>query len=596
MMELNQPIQIDLNQIVNIGTIIDQNKLICSICFCISLEPMECMNKRCHKVYCVRCILVSKQIQNHCPFCRLNVKHKKCNDSIYQILGTMKVIIHENYSKSKLSISEYIDYKSQKPPKKLKCFNCKKEDRFLKNCSICQINTCNKCDNFVTCLSCKSNICKFCEKSICNNNKNELLCGYCTIDCKQCSNEGKYVCIFCQKILCNDCSFKCEKCELLLCRQNDCYGNLIKNCTSCSKNENNENESKCRHLKTLSCTCIVKCNAQRTTNCNILVGISKCENCKLVTCVKNCALKCKICKKVYCKACNRYCSACKTNFCSGCILSCHECSEPNNSFCINCNTDILKQCLTCQKTVCISCWNICNNCESTFCKTHIEYCINCEEGCCKNHFFNCEKCIKKGDSNYKKLCIKNCALQCSFCPSFSTVRCEKDIHSVVNSLNCGHNVCTDCDKKCAKCPDKVVLPCPTCIINYYFYSCKICNFYLCNVCSNFCKKCEELYCPYDLCLNCNMKVGCLCCNEIRLCECGKTVDICANCKTKAFCNRKCRTNYLEKYKQTHFCTKCNKCSKFTPINDIKQRKPNIALPEVKIEKKKESVECKCLIM
>jgi hypothetical protein len=130
----------------------------------------------------------------------------------------------------------------------------------------------------------------------------------------------------------------------------------------------------------------------------------------------------------------------------------------------------------------------------------------------------------------------------------------------VNNLNCGHNVCGECLKGCAKCKN-IVVSCPKCIVNYYFHKCKYCNIYLCNSCSRYCKNCEDDFCPYNKCINCNKISGNNCSNCINFkisgnkkeilsrykCnKCKKKLENCEDCIKKYICGEKCYDEILLK--------------------------------------------------
>ena len=137
---------------------------------------------------------------------------------------------------------------------------------------------------------------------------------------------------------------------------------------------------------------------------------------------------------------------------------------------------------------------------------------------CKNHYHFCKECNdNEEDSKYKKLCIKNCTNTCTFCKNTTNNMCLQKSHkkNYVNNLNCGHNVCGECLQGCAKCTNTVI-SCPKCIVNYYFHRCKFCKFYLCNTCSRYCKNCEDDFCPFNKCLNCNKISGNNCSNCVNL--------------------------------------------------------------------------------
>lgn len=138
---------------------------------------------------------------------------------------------------------------------------------------------------------------------------------------------------------------------------------------------------------------------------------------------------------------------------------------------------------------------------------------------------------------------------------------ENHKENYVTNLNCGHNVCRECLRGCAKCKN-IVVSCPKCIVNYYFHKCKFCEFYLCNVCSRYCKNCEDNYCPFNKCLNCNKISHDKCSNCINAtlgvnkaskkigrnkCNgCLKYLENCDICAKKFICCEKCYFEYRKK--------------------------------------------------
>lgn len=200
---------------------------------------------------------------------------------------------------------------------------------------------------------------------------------------------------------------------------------------------------------------------------------------------------------------------------------------------------------------------------------------------CENHFHNCKECNKdKDEFNYKKLCLKNCSNQCTFCTNITNIRCSVENHNknYVTSLNCGHNVCRECLKGCFNCKN-IAISCPQCIVNYYFHKCKFCNFYLCTVCSRYCPSCEDTYCPFNMCISCNRQSENICSNclnfeyenfeelnqsniigktEKKLFDrnkcnkCKKKLENCDKCAKIFICNQKCYLDYksilLKKFK------------------------------------------------
>ena len=490
--------QIDLTQIVNIGNdIIDPQNLLCSLCCCIRLDLVQCKNNKCDKVYCEPCIKESNKFKDICPFCQLNVGYKRCDDKVYKILENLSLICQDNNCKETFTISKYFYHKKITNHKETTCIKCNNVELKLSKCYLCNNNYCSNCTNFISCFNCKSIICNTCNKNSNKGINNETLCGNCSRDCFLCKEESINICIFCQKSLCGKCSYHCKTCDSIMCL-NTCYANknYLNDCKICNGiiNNNNMNNTynNCIHKQLLSCNnCNKKCQRISKINCKELLASNTCSVCKFEVCNKNCSLKCKSCKDIYCKTCSGFCAICKTSYCDSCVLKCYNCEEFNSSCCKNCKPDIFKNCLTCNKLLCINCWNLCNYCNAIFCKIHIEKCLDCQESCCKEHFYTCKVCNNKEDK-YKKHCLHKCTLKCDFCDVISSINCNKSKHSIVTKFNCGHNVCSECVKKCGKCKT-IVMSCRKCINNYYFISCKNCDIYLCSSCSKSCKNCNDKY-------------------------------------------------------------------------------------------------------
>jgi len=208
---------------------------------------------------------------------------------------------------------------------------------------------------------------------------------------------------------------------------------------------------------------------------------------------------------------------------------------------------------------------------------------------CEKHFHNCSSCNKnKDDINYKKLCLKNCTNKCSFCENVNNNICSLENHkdNYVNNLNCGHNVCRQCLKGCANCKN-IVVSCPKCIVNYYFHKCKYCEFYLCNICSRYCKYCEDNYCPFNKCFVCkkvsnekcsnciNVKVdGSMRFSRNKCKKCLKPLENCESCQKKYICSDLCYIQHRDKLESLIKNFEKNKnininetCSNFTKENN-----------------------------
>ena len=481
-----ESLKIGLDQIVEIGdTLIEPKNLICSICFCLSIDSHQCRNKRCLKLFCYECIIQAKKKFKNCPFCRLGIEFKKAEGKLSIVYDKIKVIcLEENICKEKFSIEDYFKLHSinnhLKLNKLLSCFACKKQNKYLNKCNICNNYSCLLCELLKLCINCKTNICMVCIGDSDNTKfNNDILCGICSCNCLICLkdnvyNEGKYICSLCKKIICEDCCVKCDDCGYNLCKDaQNCFREKKENCEICSNISVTQLYNKCIHEVLKSCVvCYSKCEGKTKDSCGgIIVKANNCAKCNKDICFRNCSVRCTNCKGLNCKKCVEFCVQCKASFCNNCVKKCFSCKTITS--CISCNIETLKFCALCNEVLCINCWNICNYCLTNYCSKHTSTCINCEENCCEQHIVNCDKCkiYRKEDSNYKKLCMKNCTLKCSFCENSSNVLCEKNLHPVVSSLNCGHNVCTTCIKYCSKCPNKIVKSCPTCIRDYFYYFC-----------------------------------------------------------------------------------------------------------------------------
>ena len=583
---MKESLKIGLDQIVEIGeSLIDTKLLTCSICFCLCINSHQCRNKKCLKMFCYECIIQAKIQFKNCPFCRLNIDFKKVDGNIGLIYEKIMVIcLEENSCKKKFSIEDYL-YSHSKGldtiSKLLSCFNCKKTNKFLYSCKICFKYSCLTCETMKLCYNCKVTICLICVGDINNKYLQEVLCGICSCYCFYCCkdnilSEGKYVCSLCNKIICEKCYVVCDDCNLTICLDSDnCYRKKKENCEKCNNISVTQLYNKCIHEVIKTCSkCYQQCELKSRDTCGkIVTQNNKCKKCEKGICFRNCSIRCSNCKKIICKKCDEFCIQCKGNFCDSCIKKCISCST--FASCINCNISTLKSCTKCNELLCINCWNVCNYCVSVYCYKHISSCLECEENSCENHLINCLICKekRKEESNFKKLCLKNCTLKCSFCENSSNIQCLKNIHPIVSSLNCGHNVCSKCVKLCSKCPNKVVKSCPLCIVDYYYYMCKQCKCYLCAVCSGYCKLCEELYCTSHICLNCKKSVNCQICLTLQIFKCLQCSDIIElSNELKIDGLIICSINCLEKFslnKNLNYNKLCVKCSQMKKI-DIKK--------------------------
>jgi hypothetical protein len=607
-------IQIGIDQISDIGIDVnlDPRLLICSICFCLNIDARECMNKKCQKLFCGSCANIntkkhskSSQEKNICPFCRLEIDFTKASDKLMDIIKNILFFCNELQCNKKFTLEEIIHH-LKNPSKPNLCFKCK-NNLFLKvpltKCGICLNNFCtdkfeysnkNKtsnhttCKNIKRCFNCKMSVCRDCSKFSTNNNKGEILCGICSIDCFFCksdeshkSQEANFVCNLCNKPLCKNCSFYCDECQNFICLDSKCYKDKSSNCKECSEIPLNYFYNKCAHKIYVDCkSCYNKC-----FDCNSLASYS-CKICNNFICIKDCSTRCKICKDILCKSCLKSCSICKYICCSSCLTKCDDCSS-NLYSCNNCNIDTIRKCNNneCNKKLCINCWHVCNKCNIIFCKEHSINCINCEDQSCPDHFHNCETCNKSSeDKKFKRLCSK-CTFQCSFCESVSNALCSKEKHkdNLVKQLNCGHNVCKNCLKGCGKCGN-VVVSCPKCIVNYYFHYCKLCEFYLCATCAKFCNSCEDISCSsLHKCHNCKIAISdCLNCHNLKktTCKvCGYKLKNCHNCTKIYICSLNCYKEYSGREQtckcEIFSCTEHIEKSLEENIHDIEEKRNKV---------------------
>jgi len=589
-----ESVKIGLDQIVEIGeNLIEPKYLICSICFCLCIDSHQCRNKKCQKMFCLECIKVAKLKFSNCPFCRLSIEFKKMDEPLSSIYLKIKVIcLEENTCKDRYSIEDFIKnhHIKNKNLKLLHCYLCKNSNKFLFKCKICSNTSCLTCEIMKLCFNCKVSICIVCVGDSQRLNNQEIICGICSSNCHDCSrnnviSEGKYICNLCNKIICESCSVVCDDCNMTLCKDSDnCFRKKRENCINCNDIKVSQLYNKCIHEVLKECDkCYGKCQVKSIEKCSkIVISNNKCNKCLKGLCLRNCSIRCFKCKMINCKKCVEFCVQCKENFCTDCLKRCSNCTTVVS--CLNCDIQTLKSCSVCNDILCLNCWNVCNYCSTIYCAKHSFSCISCEESSCERHIINCKICkeIRKEESNFKKFCMKNCTLKCSFCDISSNVQCNKSNHALVSSLNCGHNVCTSCIKYCSKCPDKVVKSCPTCIIGYYYHHCKLCLSYLCAVCSG-CKTSIK-------CQKCLIKLVYKCSN------CEGIVQVYEEQKNDGL--MVCSVNCLEKFsstKKVKNTTKCVDCAKIVQekvlINDkvhiINQVSPFHNVPSNNTIQKKE---------
>lgn len=616
---------IGIENIISIGEeIIEHDKLLCDICFCIVSDPVECQNKKCRKKFCSSCIQTANNQTLHkiCPFCRSSNQISFVDDEIHKILDKAKLYCPFSSCKSSIYLK---DVKShfKKDHQIINCNSCEKsisKEIFIK-CSICNRNYCDKdkCQvKMITCFYCRLKICKACYIKPKSYNSNiidseydfikgkllneEILCQNCSVICTTCKNkEASIACQICLKIICNE---NCAKTlqigsySINICKDEAlCFSSL--KCNDCNKKTFKITKILDKIKILLNCKiCRIKCNGQ---SCYLQFS-NTCYICKNKTCIKCCSIKCSSCKNSICNCCNDKCLVCKEISCSKCTFKCDNCKDMN--ICYKCyykeNGISIKKCENCDIKLCFNCWNVCNTCKLIYCKKDINKCADCDEFSCTKHTFNCSECNVKTKSTIK-VCIKNCSNKCSFCDNISSNFCIKDRndsknvdnkiktseiinnskiskldnllinsksnHTFVQKLACNHNVCKKCIKYCGKCPkSKRLISCPQCVVSYYYFYCIYCQEYLCNNCSKFCKKCEEPYCTGCICRYCGIVSNkCNKCNLSNSCKgCNVKFNPCNACKKTFICSENCYINYKKRCvnNKEHICNNfyCDTCS------------------------------------
>ena len=556
-------LQLGLDNISNINNFssnINPKDLICSLCYCININVKQCKNKKCGKLFCGKCyedLNTKKNIFDKllCPFCRIPFDFIKVDEILINTINNLKFFCTYSLQCDKeYSYDEMMNNHNHLNNKlKAKCRICNQENSWENEIKCVQCNN-YQCENNINthctrkCANCFSSICYNCLKI---NEYSNFLCGFCTpkkcIVCNE--NESEYICSLCNNFICSDCKEKCETCGMYNCKNNICYQNMKKNntlCKNCSNILPQQIYTSCLHEKLLSCNeCYKKCSfCKKNPNYK-----NKCSICNINICISKCSTKCKICNNIICYNCSTKCSICKKKICLPCSKFCSINGIENSLIisCKKCNSDAIRKCNdnSCDKNLCLNCWNVCNTCNKIYCNKHTQICVNCEETICNEHYSTCDICNKEN-----KVCLKKCTFKCDFCPNQTTILCKKENHknSYVTQYNCEHNICLKEIQFCFKC-NSIVRSCPKCIVNYYFFHCNYCNNLFCNNCSNHCNKCEEEYCPIDhICNFCGKKIPnkyCLnCANIIRkkcfICQ-KQLVNL--NEKFLLFCSCKC---YIEK--------------------------------------------------
>lgn len=176
----------------------------CFECKCITNESVKCEN--CDKFFCLKCSSFCKKCNKinckACSKCEICKKFDNCYDCKSQCNQCIK-------------------------SKNAFCANCVKQCQICKNdalfCKKCCNFTCNDC-NLTACLMCSWN-CKVCSKINCSQFEN-IKCKVC--GSKSCIEECSKKCSICSNFNCLKCVFKCDKCQIEVCKR----------CTV--KNKNNE--------------------------------------------------------------------------------------------------------------------------------------------------------------------------------------------------------------------------------------------------------------------------------------------------------------------------------------------------------------------
>ena len=560
----------------NLG--IDPKKLICAICYCINFKGKQCKNDKCNKVFCDSCYRKNLAVNCgfKCPYCRISRDVSNMDFQIENAISSLLFYCKQSkYCTKQYTVAElYLNHSHvyKNTVNDIKCSSCQSiinETNYNNSkCNNCLKIGCyqNTVDNKVNkkycmtrCSSCKSTICSKCNSD--NNNTQivrTFICDYCdSCSCFYCFENAKRVCSFCKKMICLNCSKQCQYCIRIFCKDNRCIKEAIQNCIKCTNTFSKLNFYSCNHDLVISCSfCYPKCEG-----CNINLPDEKCNCCDKPICLLSCAIKCSKCHKINCAKCSSHCSICKKIICDCCSKFCNNCGKDTFTICDDCNCNLIRKCTVdkCFKYLCISCWNVCNYCNVIMCDDHALTCTNCEEKMCELHYHTCYICSNKEELKYKKLCLKNCTLKCSFCHNISNVLCRPERHfdDLVSNYGCEHNCCLSCVKKCENC-NKIVKTCMECIKNYYYIQCKYCNKYLCDNCALTCDKCEEEYCGLEhTCFCCKRRIKnkqCLSCLDIlkKKCQyCYQKLTLCKNCNNVYICSIQCYLNYRTIVFETH---------------------------------------------
>jgi hypothetical protein len=588
-------LKIENDQIIDLSNLpIEMSKLTCAICYCLLIHPKRCSNRKCSKAFCSECIKTAVANEPCCPFCRLTIDEVEfinCNSNLSFILSNMKVICTQLQCASKtFKIESYFHHLKSKTTED-KCNKCGSFiSKDLKKCSGsgCKIISCKDCNLLTLCTHCGNNLCKNCETQKEHLQLENILIEFQEKNSIQEKVELNYASCYCCNIktsnllnLNEQAIIKCEKCKKNFCKNFPCEifknnktkSNCLKNHTIDSIEKEINQTSTCIHKSYLDCnSCIPKCCY---TN---IVGFIPCSSCDKFSCNSSyCVSKCHMCNKIICKDCFVTCKLCKTDVCKTCCIKCDNCNfSIDNSFCcLKCSkgigSSLIKRCsfvnedqTQCDAKLCLNCWKACNACSTILCQNHSIKCVGCEESCCNLHLFNCEYCDYSEVKG--KVCLKNCTRRCEVCVSVSTAFCNKGSHPIVEDLKCQHSICSSCTRKCSICYEKkgVVGFCSICQGNKITY-CRYCKKDYCNSCIKYCCFCNEHYCPFNKCVNCNETVRrCLNCllfdSQVYCEECHEDFNVCETCSGQLICSLFCYVEY--KKKVDHLCTmfNCEKCT------------------------------------
>ena len=126
-------IKIEIEQIIDLSMIvIEQDKLNCSICYCLLINPKMCSNKKCNETFCEECIKTALLNEANCPFCRLTTEQIEFldlgpNSDLNFVLKNLKLVCkHLKCGKKIFDVNQYIKHiVSQKGNKERdKCTKC----------------------------------------------------------------------------------------------------------------------------------------------------------------------------------------------------------------------------------------------------------------------------------------------------------------------------------------------------------------------------------------------------------------------------------------------------------------------------------------